>query len=808
MTLPFQNDTSKIMKKLAKADLKAHRLKTVLSGTIILIATCLMAVVFMILFNDTMDQTNNATYHAMYRAVDDNTKNILINNSFFEKAGLYKYFGGIVEENGRTDISYMDSKAMKFLGYRLLNGNYPIDSNEILISAEYLKKHNLPVTIGGKLCFSYIDSLTNQKVQKQFIVSGTIENQNQEKANQFYIITSDAFRLQIAAQGDTMQTSNFSTQTPDSIDVLVQLNKEKSALGIDAQKEFLKNTGIDLGIKSYDIILNYMYIEGVVLEPTQIISVIFFALLIMFASSFVIYSIFYISIVNSIQTYAQMMSLGTTAKQLKYFLRTQGNILALRFVPMGILLSLFITVLASSTKWLMYDLVIAILSGLLIVVVIKLSLKKPMKTLASISPIEAMKYSGSPILKKQRCLKHITPTTLAKNNLNLNGKKNRMSVISLSISGILIIAMIVLTGSLNLKEMLLQIYPLNENFMIGINMDNFYERFPEVSKNNPFSDEFISEINSIVGVEKVVKTQCVIGKILEPKISYPKEKEELAVINSLCPEMISNVSEVVSGNIDYNSLQDNSIIINQYRVEHSDCDYDKIKVGDTMHFQFSIDDNLVQKDFKVVGIAYFPSTGLFYVTPEAIKTITPYNSRSHISIFCEPNSQNAVQTELENIINKNPNLTLKVYKEEYSTVNYYMKALMSGIYVICLFIVFFGILNMANMLINSAIIRKHEFALLQAVGMTTKQLRKMLYREGMSISVKSVILSTIFGIVAGKGLCYLANEVMALKFIKFHVPVLPILIFAAFLIGLQMIISSLICKNIEKDTLTERLQTD
>ena len=43
---------------------------------------------------------------------------------------------------------------------------------------------------------------------------------------------------------------------------------------------------------------------------------------------------------------------------------------------------------------------------------------------------------------------------------------------------------------------------------------------------------------------------------------------------------------------------------------------------------------------------------------------------------------------------------------------------------------------MVNMLISSAIVRKREFALLQAVGMTNQQLRKMLYREGMSISVK------------------------------------------------------------------------
>ena len=49
MTWPFENDTSTIIKKLAKADLKEHKLKTLITAIIIVIATCLMATVFSIL---------------------------------------------------------------------------------------------------------------------------------------------------------------------------------------------------------------------------------------------------------------------------------------------------------------------------------------------------------------------------------------------------------------------------------------------------------------------------------------------------------------------------------------------------------------------------------------------------------------------------------------------------------------------------------------------------------------------------------------------------------------------------------------
>lgn len=138
----------------------------------------------------------------------------------------------------------------------------------------------------------------------------------------------------------------------------------------------------------------------------------------------------------------------------------------------------------------------------------------------------------------------------------------------------------------------------------------------------------------------------------------------------------------------------------------------------------------------------------------------------------------------------------------------FINATMSSLYAISAFVVIFGLLNMVNMLINSAIIRKREFALLQAVGMTNRQLRKMLYREGMSVSIKSALLAAMFGIVIGGLLCYLANEVLALKFVIFTIDPLPVLLFAAVLIVLQILVSNCICRSIENTSLIKNLRTE
>ena len=636
---------------------------------------------------------------------------------------------------------------------------------------------------------------------------GTIQNKEQERGEQFYVVTSNSFQMKYAQQYSQI-TSDFSTETAATVDVLVLLNSDYSSTGSDTQKDFLKSKGESAGIPSFDVIINESYIDGVYFDGTVIAAVIFFTIFLMFASSFVIYSIFYISIVNSMPMYAQLISLGTTQKQLRRFLNTQGNMLAVRFIPLGALISILLIVLISGVQWLLYDALITLFAILLIYVVIKFALRKPAKLLANASPIEAMKFRDGETAGSHKALKQITPDSLAKSNLHTNRKKNRMSIISLSISGTLMIALAILVSSINLPAMIRQSYPMDEDFQIGIQMDNFYERFPTIIQNNPLSDELMGQITDIPGVQKIILDECVMGRLVESAVNYTSPEDNLELLNSLSPELIANVSEIVSGTVSYDDLGMNEIVINKYRTDRSELNYGDLQVGDSLTFRFEVGGQTIEETFTVAGIAYFPSTGLFYCTQEAIEQISPYNNTTHISIFCDKNYTESVKDRLASLISGNPNLRLKVYSEEYSMIAGFINVTMSSLYAISAFVVIFGLLNMINMLINSAIIRKREFALLQAVGMTNRQLRKMLYREGMSVSIKSALLAAAFGITIGGLLCYLANKVMALKFVIFAIDPLPVLLFAAVLIGLQILVSYCICRSIEKTSLIENLRAE
>ena len=66
-----------------------------------------------------------------------------------------------------------------------------------------------------------------------------------------------------------------------------------------------------------------------------------------------------------------------------------------------------------------------------------------------------------------------------------------------------------------------------------------------------------------------------------------------------------------------------------------------------------------------------------------------------------------------------------------------------------IFIVAFSLLNMLNTLITNILTRKREFAMLQSVGMTTKQLSHMIQIEGLMLTAGNLVITLVFGTAAG-----------------------------------------------------------
>lgn len=64
---------------------------------------------------------------------------------------------------------------------------------------------------------------------------------------------------------------------------------------------------------------------------------------------------------------------------------------------------------------------------------------------------------------------------------------------------------------------------------------------------------------------------------------------------------------------------------------------------------------------------------------------------------------------------------------------------------ICAILLFMGLMNYVNVTATGLVIRKREFAVMESIGMTAKQLKKMLLLEGMFYGIIISVLTAVFG---------------------------------------------------------------
>ena len=124
-----------------------------------------------------------------------------------------------------------------------------------------------------------------------------------------------------------------------------------------------------------------------------------------------------------------------------------------------------------------------------------------------------------------------------------------------------------------------------------------------------------------------------------------------------------------------------------------------------------------------------------------------------------------------------------------------------------MFIGVFGIINLLNTLITNVLTRKRELGVLQAVGLSGKQLSNMLLMEGVFFDTICVlILSILFGTVIGYLLCTVFSSMSIFGKIINHFPIVEMFIYFILMFVVQTLFSRLTIKQIKKQSLVEQVK--
>lgn len=123
---------------------------------------------------------------------------------------------------------------------------------------------------------------------------------------------------------------------------------------------------------------------------------------------------------------------------------------------------------------------------------------------------------------------------------------------------------------------------------------------------------------------------------------------------------------------------------------------------------------------------------------------------------------------------------------------------------LCAVIGIIGILNFVNAVLTGIMSRKHEFAMLKSIGMTNKQLRRMLIYESLFYSVSSSVVSLITSVIFVVLTKRLFENIF--WFFNGHFVILPVLLVAPVFIILSCIIPMLMYGNTEKQSVVDTLR--
>lgn len=797
MTLPFENDTTEIIRKIVFAQLKHDKLKKYLSIFAISLATFLMTAVLLLVSGIIEVNTNGGnsitgSYHALVSGLTKQQYEKLSADERIEKLGFNALVKSASYDGLQLNISCSNEDSLVLNGLSVSEGNMPQKKNEILVEKDYLSKQGIDAKIGDKIV---LPGENNQEGQ-EFVISGYIKTSAKGTDRSLYaaIVSMEYF----------LDIDGWNTLSPMAMFRLKSQYASESEQIQNEITEICKEAGI---LQSPSI--NHAYLE--LSQPSVLLVMAGIAglAIVIMAGVLVIYCIFYISIINSIREYGQLRTIGMTEKQIKRLVYKEGTSLSLIAIPIGLImgtfLSYFLVPQGFQFKNLLWAYPIVILFSYMTV---RLSIRKPAVIAASVSPIEAYRYEMGPNYGYKHKGKKITPISLAKEQIIRDKKKNVLTITSLVLTGVLLFGASSILSSINARDMALSGFSLGQ-FYIRIQDQELRENALEtVESNSPFTEESYSALSQVSGVKQITTiTNLPVSNDLNAKESNGAivgfDETDMDLIRECnLGKSIPKYQEIASKN---------QIIIGRpsdfeeyFGIQPEVGNSIKLKVFDgteTKEMEFSIaavlDESKIGNNGDKIDMLLLPN--------DSMKKITSSNMTYQWVIRVDEKMEQQAEKEIKQILVANPRLAVTTLSGAIAQNENFLQGMILALAVIIGFISCFAILNLLNTIFTGVIVRQKEFALMRSVGMTQKQLTTMVCCEGLLIVSIGLILSLIVGGFIGYLLCALLKNGL-MTYLNYQFPFSVTLLYCALVVICSLLVSEIALRHQKNMSLIELLR--
>jgi len=655
---------------------------------------------------------------------------------------------GIIKGNENGGFVCMDETARKMLPYNkeyeLKEGKYPGGTQEIAAGRAFFSEMGYDdVKVGDTVTLDYRAGMQSEYKPEEFVVSGILYDRDEYTIEASYVaFGSQEFYDEHVAENDRQYNIYFTLNDSENV----------SMNNIDS---VIKQIAAACGIEEKNVIVNDLYLQWVLQPSYETIAVCGVLILaIVLFSVVVIYNIFQVGIANKIQEYGKIKALGATKKQMKQLIFREGIFLTFFSIPVGLLFGFLIA--KCGFNWLveqgnlvstqtgsmevqnqqvpLFSLPVMLLCIFVSFLTVALALRKPMKIVSRISPIEATRYlenAGTQKKGKRNGRKNVTVFSMAMANVTGNPKRTIGTILTMGFSCVLFVIISNYVGNID-TEHEARLSVNHGQFELQLDYSAEYdERYPEnnldtILTDDPLNDSLIEEIKSIPGVTDVM------------------------------------TREIVSVNL--NGTRFPADIV-------SKKDFDFMRQEG------------VYRSMNPRGTAY-----------------------GYLWVDCDKKDVASVEQSLNTLISNTSHIKMDTYHAQLQSAEFSSSMMKLGCYLFMAIVGLIGFMNMANTMIMNITTKKQEYGVLQAVGMTNKQLNLCLQLQGLIFAVGTICVALIIGLPLGYALFSYAKHNGIFGMNIYHVPIVPIIIMI-FLVGLlQIVLSCVLSSNLKKETLVERIR--
>ncbi|MCP3747758.1 ABC transporter permease [Paenibacillus sp. A3M_27_13] len=564
--------------------------------------------------------------------------------------------------------------------------------------------------------------------------------------------------------------------------------EQGSAMQLD-RDNFIENVRIEYNNELLKLYGKSIY-EGV--NNSLILTFAAVIAIIMICTIAMIYNIFHISVLERISQFGMLRCIGATPAQIRKIVMQEATLISLIGIPIGILTgTLFMKVLFYNISLLtlgflndmrmVISLPILISAGLLGLLSVYLSAIGPAKQAARVYPLEALKNAGSSKVenitkvKKSLYVKKLFGVVgqFASRNLQRNKKRFRITAFSMIIS---IILFIVFSGLVDFMQQITQLSGAQYSYSLSYDGpssridDTVYRDVSKLDAVQQAYKFYSNQVDAIIPKDKINPIYYGFHKdryIVAEGEGYRTDNNFLVSYGDNGLDALQ--SKLTAGKIDKEKMnQENGVIVLQKIMMMTEegkrliLDQTQFKVGDHIKIR-TIDGNHNEyQTVTVVGIVdqdllskkYSTGQDLsFITTPKVYSKIMGSDTYSRIFILANPDISNHPITDyLKSLTDKNAGFNYHDRVAEVAQAKNDAKTFSILLYGFIGVIVLIAFLNIVNTVSTNLILRTKEFATLKAIGMTQKEVRKMIILEGVFYGLFAAVIGIILGTTLNYGI--------------------------------------------------------